>query len=159
MIWTTYPDRICYRIRTTYPDGICYRPGVMIASAACPLGESGWSDPDTSVRRSWNALFSYPASCVGCKISGCNSGGSRFPDVIHPGGKRRQPLHLDETIASYPDMLSGCPPMVYPDALSGYTPCMDSKQLSSISDCFGDQQAIKTPKLNTFFIRIDCKGP
>ena len=28
---------------------------------------------------------------------------------------------------SYPNMLSGCPPMVYPDALSGYTPCMDSK--------------------------------
>ena len=53
----------------------------------------------------------------------------------------------------------GCPPMVYPDSLSGYTPCMDSKQLSSISDCFDDQQAIKTPKLNTFFIIIDCKGP
>ena len=34
------------------------------------------------------------------------------------------------------------------------TPCpdifaMDSKELSSISDCFGDQIAIKTPKLNT----------
>ena len=33
------------------------------------------------------------------------------------------------------------------------TPCpdifaMDSKELSSISDCFGDQKAIKTPKLN-----------
>ena len=26
---------------------------------------------------------------------------------------------------------------------------MDSKELSSISDCFGDQKAIKTPKLNT----------
>ena len=55
-------------------------------------------------------------------------------------------------------MLSGCNPMMYPNALSGYTPCMDSKELSSISDCFGDQKAIKTPKLNTFFIRIDCKG-
>ena len=42
--------------------------------------------------------------------------------------------------------------MVYPDALSEYTPCMDSKELSSISDCFGDQKAIKTPKLNTFFL-------
>ena len=33
------------------------------------------------------------------------------------------------------------------------TPCpdifaMDSKELSSISDCFGDQKAIKTPKLD-----------
>ena len=60
---------------------------------------------------------------------------------------------------SYSDMLSGCPPMVYQDALSGYTPCIDSNELSSNSDCFGDKKAIKTPKLNTFFIRIDCKGP
>ena len=44
------------------------------------------------------------------------------------------------------------------------TPCpdifaMDSKELSSISDCFGDQKAIKTPKLNIILIRIDYKGP
>ena len=25
--------------------------------------------------------------------------------------------------------------------------------------CFGDQKAIKTPKINTFFIRIHCKDP
>ena len=25
--------------------------------------------------------------------------------------------------------------------------------------CFGDKKAIKTPKLNTFFIRINYKGP
>ena len=78
---------------------------------------------------------------------------------IHLDGMAAEQLHPDEMIASYPDMLSGCPPMVYPDTLSGYTPCMDSKELSSISNCFGDQKAIKTPKLNTFFIRIDCKGP
>ena len=35
----------------------------------------------------------------------------------------------------------------------------DSKELSSISDCFSNQKAIKTPKLNTILIRIDCKGP
>ena len=29
---------------------------------------------------------------------------------------------------------------------------MDSKELSSISDCFGDQKAIKTPKLNTILL-------
>ena len=45
-----------------------------------------------------------------------------------------------------------------------WTPCpdifaMDSKELSLISDCFGDKKAIKTPKLNTILIRIDCKGP
>ena len=57
---------------------------------------------------------------------------------IHPDGMAAEQLHPDETIASYPDMLFGCPSMVYPDALSGYTPCMDSKELSSISDCFGD---------------------
>nr|CAN74392.1 hypothetical protein VITISV_026109 [Vitis vinifera] len=32
----------------------------------------------------------------------------------------------------------------YPDIFA-----IDSKELSSISDCFGDQIAIKTPKLNT----------
>ena len=77
-------------------------------------------------------------------VAGWNGDISRFPDVIHPGG-----MCPDETIASYPDMFFGCPSMVYPDALSGYTPCiLDSKELSSISDCFGDQKAIKTPKLN-----------
>ena len=31
---------------------------------------------------------------------------------------------------------------------------MDSKELSSISDCFGDQIAIKTPKLNTIWLEL-----
>ena len=31
---------------------------------------------------------------------------------------------------------------------------MDSKKLSSISDCFGDQKAIKTPKLNTIWLEL-----
>ena len=30
----------------------------------------------------------------------------------------------------------------------------DSKELSSISDCFGDQKAIKTPKLNTIWLEF-----
>ena len=30
----------------------------------------------------------------------------------------------------------------------------DSKELSSISDCFGDQKAIKTPKLNTIWLEL-----
>ena len=79
---------------------------------------------------------------------------SHYPDVNHPGG-----MCPDETIASYPDMFSGCPSMVYPDALSRYTPCilellMDSKELSSIPDCFGDQKAIKTPKLNILLLEL-----
>ena len=60
-----------------------------------------------------------------CAAAGCKNGGA------HPIRVECCPT---ETIVSYPDMLSGCPPMVYPDALSGYTPCMDSKELSSISD-------------------------
>ena len=31
---------------------------------------------------------------------------------------------------------------------------IDSKELSSISDCFGDQKAIKTPKLNTIWLEL-----
>ena len=31
---------------------------------------------------------------------------------------------------------------------------MDSKELFSISDCFGDQKAIKTPKLNTIWLEL-----
>ena len=73
---------------------------------------------------------------------------SHYPGVKHPGG-----MCPDEMIASYPDMFSRCPSMAYSNALSGYTPCildllMDSKELSSSPDCFGDQKAIKTPKLN-----------
>ena len=87
--------------------------------------------------------------------------GIRIPDVnirVEVRGRRMQ-RRRTSGCNSYPDMWSERPPMVYPDALSGYTPCMDSKELSSISYCFGDQKAIKTPKLNTFFIRIDYKGP
>ena len=43
--------------------------------------------------------------------------------------------------------------------VGSYTPGIldllkDSKQLSSISDCFGDQKAIKTPKLNTIWLEL-----
>ena len=41
------------------------------------------------------------------------------------------------------------PSMVCPDALSGHLLPWIPKELSSISNCFGDQKAIKTPKLNT----------
>ena len=34
---------------------------------------------------------------------------------------------------------------------------MDYKELSSISDCFGDQKAIKTPKLNTIWLELIAK--
>ena len=44
--------------------------------------------------------------------------------------------------------------MVCPDALSGHLFAMESKELSSISDCFGDQKAIKTPKLNTIRLEL-----
>ena len=42
-------------------------------------------------------------------------------------------------------------PMVCLDALCL---AMDSKELSSILDCFGDQKAIKTPKLNTILLEL-----
>ena len=98
----------------------------------------------------------------------------RFPDVRHPGGMAAEQLYPDGMAARshYPDVthpggmlfgwndsilsryVAGCPPMVYSDTLSGYTPCMDSKELYSISDCFGDQKAIKTPKLNTLWLEL-----
>ena len=34
---------------------------------------------------------------------------------------------------------------------------MDSKELPSISDFFGDQKAIKTPKLNTILLELIAK--
>ena len=75
----------------------------------------------------------------------------------------------------YPDMLSRSltkvskpcyviPPACYSPCSAAllwcvWTPCpdifaMDSKELSSISDCFGDQKAIKTPKLNTIWLEL-----
>ena len=35
---------------------------------------------------------------------------------------------------------------------------MDSKELSSILDCFGDQKAIKTPKLNTIWLELIARA-
>ena len=87
--------------------------------------------------------------------------------------------HPNDSI-SYPDMLSGsltshsprstailwCVRTTCPDIFcredwtrtqSGLKACvlaMDSKKLSSISDCFGDQKAIKTPKLNTIWLEL-----
>ena len=71
--------------------------------------------------------------------------------------------HTPDDIISYPDMLSESLTIVSKPCYSPrsaalqwcvWMPCpdifaMDSKELSSISDCFGDQKAIKTPKLNT----------
>ena len=83
--------------------------------------------------------------------------------------------HTPNDSISYPDMLSGSlakvhkPCYVIPTACHSphsaairwcvRTPCldifcMDSKELSSISDCFGDQKAIKTPKLNTLWLEL-----
>ena len=77
--------------------------------------------------------------------------------------------HTPDDSISYLDMLSGSLTKVsklcYFIPKACYSPCsaalrwcvrtpcpdifaMDSKELSSISDCFGDQKAIKTPKLN-----------
>ena len=91
--------------------------------------------------------------------------------ALHPDSPRartanvsgtREHHTLDDSI-SYPDMLSGSLTTVSKPCYSArsaalqwcvWMPCpdifaMDSKELSSISDCFGDQKAIKTPKLNT----------
>ena len=71
--------------------------------------------------------------------------------------------HTPDDIISYPDMLSESLTIVSKPCYSPrsaalqwcvWMPCpdifaMDSKKLSSILDCFGDQKAIKTPKLNT----------
>ena len=78
--------------------------------------------------------------------------------------------HTPEDSISYPNMLSGSLTKVSKSCYVIPTAChsprsaalrwcvrtpyldifaMDSKELSSISDCFGDQKAIKTPKLNT----------
>ena len=83
--------------------------------------------------------------------------------------------HTPDDSISYLDMLSGSltkvskPCYVIPTACHKpcsaalrwcvRTPCpnifaMDSKELSSISDCFGDQKAIKTPKLNTIWLEL-----
>ena len=70
-------------------------------------------------------------------------GDSRMWSFWQPGGKWRQP--------------GGIPTRV--DCAGFHTPCIldllkDSKELSSISDCFGDQKAIKTPKLNTIWLEF-----
>ena len=93
--------------------------------------------------------------------------------------------HPDDSI-SYPDVLSGwltkvhkpcydiptaCPyflhsSFAYDKGLQSFgSSClwafhyfaMDSKELSSISDCFGDQKAIKRPKLNTIWLELIAK--
>ena len=92
---------------------------------------------------------------------------SRFPQGEAHGTREH---HTPDDSISYPDMLSESltkvskPCYIIPPACHSprsaalrwcvRTPCpdifaMDSKELSSILDCFGDQKAIKTPKLNT----------
>ena len=86
--------------------------------------------------------------------------------------------HTPDDNISYPDMLSGSltrvskPCYVIPTACHSprsaairwcvRTPyldifVMDSKELSSIPDCFGDQKAIKTPKLNTIWLELTAR--
>ena len=99
---------------------------------------------------------------VGCETSG--EGGRHpaiIPDMIHLGGKWRQQISGCDTsgwnmaAAGWNSYLGGMSYDSRPGGMTGsHTPCildllMDSKELSSISYCFGDQKAIKTPKLNT----------
>ena len=92
---------------------------------------------------------------------------SKIPDVIHPGGmaaavefrmwyirggKWRQPDGI-------PTRVEWAMIPVRVEWAGSHTPCildllLDSKELSSISDCFGDQKAIKTPKLNTIWLQL-----
>ena len=108
---------------------------------------------------SWKLKRPLLPSGYVCRNSGCDisRGKWRQPGVMwrqsgvwkpsvmwrQPGGMWRQP--------------GGIPSQV--ECAGSHTPCildllMDSKELSSISDCFGDQKAIKTPKLNTIWLEL-----
>ena len=67
-----------------------------------------------SDRGSWNALFSHPASSVGCEISGWNVGRAKFRmwDIRVECRRRRIPdvRHLSEMLVE----------QLHPDSLRGY---------------------------------------
>ena len=80
--------------------------------------------------------------------------GVRIPDVNIRVESARQPDGIPTRICC-PDALRWCIWTPCPDILLAFwILLMDSKELSSISDCFGDQKAIKTPKLNIFWLEL-----
>ena len=110
----------------------------------------------------------------GCETSRWNVSGAEFRMWYIRVEWRRAPLsglpqgeahgthdhHTPDDSISYPDMFSGWkrptfrrPQMVCPDALSGHL-LQGRLKRNSISDCFGDQKAIKTPKLNTIWLEL-----
>ena len=88
----------------------------------------------------------------GCETSGWNVGGAEFrmccPDHWLKCTSLATSFQQPATTHVLPpsDGVSGRP------VRTSFT--MDSKELSSISDWFGDQKAIKTPKLNTIWLEL-----
>ena len=102
-------------------------------------------------RRSWNALLSHSASEFQMWYIRVESDSILMEWRRQPGVKWRQQSGVKWR---QPD---GIPSQV--ECAGSHTPCildllMDFKELSLISDCFGDQKAIKTPKLNTIWLEL-----
>ena len=125
------------------------------------IRRSGYVYPEKSKR---------PPLPSGYRIFGCKMlahGTSSFPirmwdiRMKNVGAQNSWKSHPADSI-SYLNMLSGCPSMVYPDALRWYirTPCPGillvwiPKNSPQSQICFGDQKAIKTPKLNTIWLEL-----
>ena len=85
-----------------------------------------------------------------------NGGGSRILDVIHPGGKWRQPDGI-------PTRVEWAMIPVRVEWVGSHTPCildllMDSKELSQSQISLVIKKLSKHQNLHNL-IRIDCKGP
>ena len=105
-----------------------------------------------SIRRSWSVLLSHPAV--------------RYPNIkcrsaeFFPGGLSYAAQGGPSTCARCRDPSPGWHGVRMAIQINSiWIPqedifAMDSKELSSISDCFGDQKAIKTPKLNTIWLEF-----
>ena len=148
------------------------------SSARCEI--SGWNDGRSRISDVRHPGGMSEEQNSECDTSGWNGGALPYPDSLRE--KHMTLAIITPRMIAYPIRIC-CPDhwlkctslamsfrhpattYVSPpsDGVSGRPVrtsfAKDSKELSSISDCFSDQKAIKTPKLNTILIRIDCKGP
>ena len=158
-----YPEKLK---RPPLPSGCeisgCTMSAHEILDVKCPTSPD-YPDqfhPDSPKRKGGAMLSGFPKRKGGAMLSGFSQGEAHVTHQHHtrtiaypiriccPDGKhwlKRASL----ATAHVPPLSNGVFRTPCPDIFA-----MDSKELSSISDWFGDQKAIKTPKLNTIWLEL-----
>ena len=140
---TGYNSSPCARCRDSSPGGLGACKDIQINSIRIPQTERRrnaiWTPSGRSTLHSWT---SHPDDSI--SYSDMLSRWKSLTKASKPCNFILKAWHIPRSA-----VLQWCVRTPCPDIFA-----MDSKEFSLISDCFGDQKAIKTPKLNIIWLEL-----